>query len=107
MLNALKSFVLLGLLAVATNGVVDARANDRYAPRPPILVEEPDYREMPRYRGTGGERRLRRERAADEQANLTARPASPSARKPARRAFDPAFLPTTVSYDGRRRRARS
>jgi lipoprotein-anchoring transpeptidase ErfK/SrfK len=89
--------VLAGAMAAGGGAAV---ASDRYAPRAPILVEEPDYREMPRYRERGDERRLRRARPADEQAHLTTRPATPKARKAPRREFDPAFLPTVIPYDG-------
>ncbi len=101
--SLLRSIVLsvLALTGIAiSGGTVAARADDRYAPRAPVLVEEPDYREMPRYRQRGGEKRVQRTRPAVESAHLTARLATPKARKPARREFDPAFLPTVVSYDG-------
>jgi lipoprotein-anchoring transpeptidase ErfK/SrfK len=102
MRNVLGTIMLFCLMmSGAVLGGVEAAANDRYAPRPPVLVDEPDYREMPRMRQGTGERRLRRTRPVEERANLTTRPSVPKARKAAtRREFDPAFLPTVVPYDG-------
>ncbi|WP_018182673.1 L,D-transpeptidase family protein [Kaistia granuli] len=90
---------LVALIFMILPGLtVAAVADDRYTPRPPVLLEE-GYRDAPPMRQRGDDRSLRRARPAERSVGLVPRAVQPKARK-ARREFDPAFLPTVVDYAG-------
>jgi lipoprotein-anchoring transpeptidase ErfK/SrfK len=89
----------LALICLLWPGLTAAAvANDRYTPRPPVLLDE-GYRDMPPTRERAVGRSLRRARPVERSVGLMSRPIQPKARK-ARREFDPAFLPTVIPYDG-------
>ncbi|BCP52486.1 L,D-transpeptidase [Kaistia sp. 32K] len=89
----LASLILIGL-------TIGAAANDRYTPRPPVLIDE-GYPERPRIRERSVDRPVvRRVRPATQESAGLVSNAAPSKQRKARRDFDPAFLPTVIPYDG-------